>query len=271
MISEKTVNFSIGYLVDIIQICNDSVAERKNIDTAQHGQGTLYLVSTPIGNLEDITLRALNILKQVDFILAEDTRTASRLLHHFGISKKVVSYFSYNEERRIPYVIEELQAGKNIALIAEAGTPLISDPGLKLVAAAIHQQIMIVPIPGASALLAALVGAGIPTDRFIFEGFLPRKKGRTKTLEQLAAEQGTIVLYESPYRVQKTVEDIVKIMGNRYIVVARELTKKFEEYIRGYASDILTALSQRKLKGEVVILIAGIDFIIEQNKKNGPQ
>jgi len=227
-------------------------------------------VSTPIGNLEDITLRALNILKQVDFILAEDTRNASRLLQHFGISKKIVSYFSYNEERRIPRIIEELEEGKNIALIADAGTPLISDPGLRLVTAAIRQQITVVPIPGASALLCALVGAGIPTDRFVFKGFLPRKKGRTRMLEQLATEPGTIVLYESPYRVQKTVEDIVKIMGNRYIVVARELTKKFEEFIRGYAADILVELSQRKLKGEVVILIAGTDFIINHNPKNGP-
>lgn len=227
-------------------------------------------MSTPIGNLEDITLRALNILKQVDFILAEDTRNASRLLQHFGISKKIVSYFSYNEERRIPRIIEELEEGKNIALIADAGTPLISDPGLRLVTAAIRQQITVVPIPGASALLCALVGAGIPTDRFVFEGFLPRKKGRTRMLEQLAAEPGTIVLYESPYRVQKTVEDIVKIMGNRYIVVARELTKKFEEFIRGYAADILAELSQRKLKGEVVILIAGTEFIINHHPKNGP-
>ena len=227
-------------------------------------------MSTPIGNLEDITLRALNILKQVDFILAEDTRNASRLLQHFGISKKIVSYFSYNEERRIPRIIEELEEGKNIALIADAGTPLISDPGLRLVTAAIRQQITVVPIPGASALLCALVGSGIPTDRFVFEGFLPRKKGRTRMLEQLAAEPGTIVLYESPYRVQKTVEDIVKIMGNRYIVVARELTKKFEEFIRGYAADILTELSQRKLKGEVVILIAGTEFIINHHPKNGP-
>jgi 16S rRNA (cytidine1402-2'-O)-methyltransferase len=249
----------------------NTFSERKIIDSTPHGKGILYLVSTPIGNLEDITLRALNILKQVDFILAEDTRTASHLLHHFGISKKVISYYSYNEERRIPYIIEEVGPGKTIALIAEAGTPLISDPGLKLVAAVIRQQITVVPVPGASALLGALVGAGIPTDRFVFEGFLPRKKGRTTLLEQLAAEPGTIVLYESPYRVQKTVEDIVKIMGDRYIVIARELTKKFEEFIRGYASDILTELSQRKLKGEIVILITGTDFIIEQNPKNGSQ
>jgi 16S rRNA (cytidine1402-2'-O)-methyltransferase len=219
--------------------------------------------------LEDITLRALNVLKQVDLILAEDTRTASRLLHHFGISKKILSYFSYNEERRIPYVLEELQAGKNIALIAEAGTPLISDPGYKLVTAAIRQRITVIPVPGASALLCALVGAGVPSDRFVFEGFLPRKKGRTRILEQLAEEKGTIVLYESPFRVQKTVEDIVKIMGNRYIVVARELTKKFEEYIRGYASDILLVLSNRKLKGEIVILITGRDYLTDQTFKAG--
>lgn len=161
--------------------------------------------------------------------------------------------------------MQELQAGKAIALISEAGTPLISDPGQKLVSAVIRHNFPVVPIPGTSALLCALVGSGLPTDRFVFEGFLPRKKGRNKKLNQLSTEPGTIIIYESPYRVQKTVEDIVKIMGNRYIVIARELTKKFEEFIRGSATDVMTQLSQRQLKGEIVILISGTDFINEQD------
>lgn len=225
------------------------------------------MVSTPIGNLEDITLRAIRIFKEVDYLLVEDTRTASRLLQHFGIANKLLSFYSYNEEKRIPYILRELQAGKAIALISEAGTPLISDPGQKLVSAVIRHHFPVVPIPGASALLCALVGSGLPTDRFVFEGFLPRKKGRNKKLTQLSTEPGTIIIYESPYRVQKTVEDIVKIMGNRYIVIARELTKKFEEFIRGSAIDIITQLSQRQLKGEIVILISGTDFINEQDNR----
>lgn len=222
--------------------------------------GLLYLVGIPIGNLEDITLRAIRILKEVDFILAEDTRSAHRLLNHLGISQKIISYYSYNETRRIPFVIRELESGKNVGLISEAGMPLISDPGHKLVVAAIQAHIPVVPVPGPSALLAGLVASGLPTNRFVFEGFLPRKKGRQTRLKLLAAEPGTIILYESALRIQKTLEDIVKILGNRYIVLARELTKLYEEFIRGFATDILEQLQSRKLKGEIVLLIAGNDF-----------
>ncbi len=207
-----------------------------------------------------MTFRAVRILREVDLVLAEDTRTARRLLKHFDISRKVLSYYSYNEVRRIPAILEYLNQGQQIALISEAGTPLISDPGHKLVVAAIQKGIPVVPIPGASALLAGLVASGLPTDRFVFEGFLPRKKGRKTRLEALAREPGTIILYESTQRIQKTLEDIVKIMGNRYIVLARELTKKFEEFIRGFARDILLELQNRQLKGELVVLIAGLDY-----------
>ncbi len=207
-----------------------------------------------------MTFRAVRILREVDLVLAEDTRTARRLLKHFDISQKILSYYSYNEARRIPFVLENLKRGQQIALISEAGTPLISDPGHKLVVAAIQNNIPVVPIPGASAILAGLVASGLPTDRFVFEGFLPRKKGRQTRLKNLAQEPGTIVLYESAQRIQKTLEDIVKILGNRYIVLARELTKKFEEFIRGDALELLSELQDRQLKGELVVLIAGTDY-----------
>ena len=222
--------------------------------------GKLYLVSTPIGNLEDITLRAKRILTEVDSVLAEDTRTARFLLYHLDIRKKILSYYSYNEEKRIPQIIGELRNGKNIALISEAGTPLISDPGHKLVVRAIENNIPVIPVPGPSAIIAGLVASGLPTDRFVFEGFLPRKKGRKTRLEELANESGTIIIYESPFRIQKTIEDIVKIFGNRYIVVAREITKKFEEFKRGFALDILNELGAQKVKGEIVLLIAGTKY-----------
>ncbi len=165
--------------------------------------------------------------------------------------------------------MQELKQGRQIALIAEAGTPLISDPGHKLVTAAIRNDIAVIPVPGASAILGALVASGLPTDRFVFEGFLPRKKGRTRIFEELSREPGTIIIYESPFRIQKTVEDIVKIMGNRYIVLARELTKKFEEFIRGFAPEILSALQDRKIKGEIVLLIAGTNFQPDKINKSG--
>ena len=222
--------------------------------------GTLYIVSTPIGNLEDITLRALRILKEVDAILAEDTRNTGRLLAHYQINNRMMSYHAHNESGRIPQVIEMLTSGQNLALVSDAGTPGISDPGHRLVKAAIQHNLPIVPVPGASAVLAALVASGLPTNRFVFEGFLPRKKGRQTKLRQLAEEPGTIVIYESAVRIQKTIRDIVNSMGNRYIVISRELTKIYEEFLRGTAEDILAALENRTLKGEVVLLIAGTEF-----------
>jgi 16S rRNA (cytidine1402-2'-O)-methyltransferase len=222
--------------------------------------GTLYIVSTPIGNLEDITLRALRILKEVDVILAEDTRNTGKLLAHYQIKNRMMSYYAHNESGRIPQVIEMLTSGQNLALVSDAGTPGISDPGYRLVKAAIQHNLSVVPIPGASALLAALVASGLPTNRFVFEGFLPRKKGRQTKLRLLAEEPGTIVIYESAVRLQKTIQDIVNSLGNRYIVISRELTKLYEEFFRGQAEDILAMLKNRTLKGEVVLLIAGTEF-----------
>lgn len=222
--------------------------------------GRLYIVSTPIGNLEDITLRALRVLKEADLVFAEDTRVTRRLLSHYEIENQLLSYHSYNEAGRIPQIIQFLKEGKQIALVSDAGTPGISDPAHKLVKAAIEANIPIEPVPGATAIITALVASGMPTDRFVFEGFLPRKKGRQTKLKFLSEEPGTIIFYESALRTRKTVEDIVKNMGNRYIVISRELTKMYEEFIRGYAQDLLAELKSRQLKGEIVLLIAGKNF-----------
>ncbi len=234
-----------------------------------YSPGKLYLVSTPIGNLEDITLRAIRTLKEVDLVLAEDTRTAYRLLKSLDISQRILSYYSYNEQKRIPQILAQIEAGNDIALISEAGTPLISDPGHKLVVSAVQRNLTVVPIPGASAILAALVASGLPTDRFLFEGFLPRKKRRRSRLVLLSEEPGTIVIYESAYRIQKTIEDIVKILGNRYIVLARELTKMYEEFIRGFAEEVLENLGAYKLKGEMVLLVAGTQYKPNLTRKDG--
>lgn len=243
----------------------------KNSEAAISNQsGILYVVSTPIGNLEDITLRALRILKEVDLICAEDTRTLQRLLSHYNIKNRLLSYYSYNEDKRIPQILEYLERGQDIALVSEAGTPGISDPGQRLVSACVQRRIQVIPLPGASAVLAALVASGLPTNRFIFEGFLPRKKGRQKKLKMLAEEEGVIIVFESAVRIEKTIEDVVKIMGNRYIVVSRELTKKFEEFIRGFAVEVLSQLASRKLKGEIVLLIAGKDFKTSHLKETSP-
>ncbi|RMF56853.1 MAG: 16S rRNA (cytidine(1402)-2'-O)-methyltransferase [Calditrichaeota bacterium] len=222
--------------------------------------GTLYIISTPIGNLEDITLRALRLLKEVDYICAEDTRVTGRLLAHYEIKKKMISYHSYNERQRIPRILQTLKEGQQVALVSDAGTPGISDPAHRLVQEAIREKIPVVPIPGPTAAIAALVASGLPTNRFVFEGFLPRKKGRQTRLKQICEENGTIIIYESAVRIQKTIEDIVKFCGNRYIVICRELTKHYEEFIRGYAEEILKNLSSRTLKGEIVLLVAGKDF-----------
>lgn len=222
--------------------------------------GTLFIVSTPIGNLEDITLRALRVLREADTIFAEDTRTTGRLLDHYQIRNRLMSYHAHNEQGRIPQVIEFLKNGAQIALVSDAGTPGISDPAHKLVKAAISEGITVVPVPGPTAAIAALVVSGLPCDRFVFEGFLPRKKGRQTKLKQLDEEPGTIIVYEAAVRLRKTVEDIVKYMGNRYIVVSRELTKKYEEFLRGDALSLLEELKTRSLKGEIVLLIAGRNF-----------
>jgi 16S rRNA (cytidine1402-2'-O)-methyltransferase len=219
--------------------------------------GALYIVSTPIGNLDDITLRAIKILSGVDLIAAEDTRKTRFLLDHLQISKPLVSYYSYNEARRIPELLEKLVQGNSIAVVTDAGTPGISDPAFLLIRAAIEQSIRVIPIPGASAALAAIVASGLPTDRFVFEGFLPVKKGRKTKFEELKLEQRSIIIYESPFRIERTLQDIAEHFGERNVVVARELTKKFEEIIRGPVSEVLQRIKTSTPKGEFVVVIEG--------------
>jgi 16S rRNA (cytidine1402-2'-O)-methyltransferase len=220
--------------------------------------GVLYLVSTPIGNLEDITLRALRVLKEVDLLAAEDTRHTGILLKHYNLHKSIISYHDFNKDKKASVLIEQLKSGKSVAVISDAGTPGISDPGYLLVQMAIRENIKVVPIPGASAFLSALVVSGLPTDKFVFEGFLSPKPGKKrKRLEELREEKRTLILYESPHRFAKTLGDISEILGQRKMVIARELTKKFEEIIRGTPEQIKQSLGERKIKGELVILIEG--------------
>lgn len=216
----------------------------------------LYLVSTPIGNLKDITLRALEILSEVDFILCEDTRTSGNLLNHFGIKKELISLNAYNEMNKIDFIISRILSDQTAALISDAGTPLLSDPGVRLVSACLVKGINIIPVPGPSALLAALNMSGLPTDAFVFEGFIPQKKGRQTKLKQLAEEQRTIVLYESMYRIEKLLKELNEFLPDRFVVVCREITKKFEETWRGFPGELLKDFSQKTLKGEFVIVIA---------------
>jgi 16S rRNA (cytidine1402-2'-O)-methyltransferase len=223
-------------------------------------ENKLYIVSTPIGNLKDITLRALEVLKEVDFIVCEDTRVTGILLNHYEIKKELISYNAQSESSKINFVLERIKSGKSCSLVSDAGTPAISDPGVRLVNAAIQKGITIEPIPGASAVITALSIAGLPTDSFVFEGFIPQKKGRQKKLRQLAEEERTIVLYESTYRIEKLLNELNDCMPERFIVVARELTKKFEETWRGIAIQLLEELSSKTIKGEFVVVIAPKDW-----------
>lgn len=217
--------------------------------------GTLYIVSTPIGNLEDISPRAVRILSEVHLIAAEDTRATRILLDHFRIKNHIISYHDYNERHRSQELISRLRSGKSIALVSDAGTPAVSDPGYRLIREAIRENIAVVAVPGASAFLSALIVSGAPVESFIFEGFLPHKKGRKTKLNQLAQENRTIVLYESPHRLLRTLNDIHSILGNRFIVLARELTKKFEEIQRGTVAELLERIRSRPVKGEFVIVV----------------
>ena len=213
----------------------------------------LYVVATPIGNLEDVTLRALRILKEVDLIAAEDTRKTRKLLSHYGIHTSLTSY--YGRERKADYLIDTLNKGKNVALVSEAGTPGISDPGYPLIKRAIEKGIIVQSIPGPCAAISALVVSGLPTDGFIFTGFLPRKKGKlTKRLRELFNFEKTVIFYESPNRIMATLEVVKENFGEVNVVIARELTKKFEEVIRGSIDQVLTLLKGRKIKGEVIVL-----------------
>jgi 16S rRNA (cytidine1402-2'-O)-methyltransferase len=220
-------------------------------------KGTLYIVSTPIGNLEDITFRAVKVLSSVNLIAAEDTRKTRILLDHYHISKPMVSYFDHNERFRSAQLVERLLAGESIAVVSDAGTPGISDPAYRIVRDSIDNGVPVVPIPGPSALLAALVVSGLPTDSFVFEGFLPAKKGRKTRLELLKSETRTIVLYESPHRITKTLEDLLDHFGDRQVVIGREISKKFEEFLRGRFSEVLPKLSASAPRGEFVVLIQG--------------
>jgi 16S rRNA (cytidine1402-2'-O)-methyltransferase len=219
--------------------------------------GKLYLVATPIGNLQDITFRAVETLRQVDLIAAEDTRHAAILLRHYEIHQPVVSYHDFNERQIAPQLVAQLQAGKSIALITDAGSPGISDPGFYLVRAALAENIIVEAIPGPSACVAAVTIAGLPCDRFVFEGFPPAKKGRQTFFQNLANEPRTIVLYEAPQRAARTLQDILTHWGDRRAALARELTKIHEEVRRGKVSEILAGLQERTLRGECVLVVEG--------------
>ncbi len=219
----------------------------------------LYLVPTPIGNLQDITLRALELLKSVDLIACEDTRTSSKLLSHYDIKTPRISYHDHNERGRTPQLIEKLRAGQQIALISDAGSPGISDPGFFLVRACIEAEIPVQALPGPTAIIPALTISGLPTDRFVFEGFLPVKKGRQKRLSELAEESRTMVFYESPHRIQKTLGNFEETFGgSRGAAVVREISKTFEEAKHGSLSELINFFSDKnKIRGEFVIVVAG--------------
>ncbi|MBP5360533.1 MAG: 16S rRNA (cytidine(1402)-2'-O)-methyltransferase [Bacteroidaceae bacterium] len=216
----------------------------------------LYIVPTPIGNLEDITLRALRVLKEADVILAEDTRTSSVLLKHYDIHRPMLSYHKFNEHKAVAALVERLKSGETMALVSDAGTPGISDPGFLLARECVKRGVEVVCLPGATALVPALVASGLPCDRFVFEGFLPQKKGRQTRLQQLAAEQRTVVLYESPYRVVKTLTQMAEVMGGeRPVAVCREISKVHEQVVRGTVSEALTYFQTNEPRGEFVIII----------------
>ena len=218
----------------------------------------LYVVSTPIGNLGDMTRRAVDVLRAVDLVACEDTRHSGLLLQHFQIRNRLTSYHEYNKVSRTPELIERLQQGGRIALITDAGTPGISDPGFYLIRAAVRAGIVVIPVPGASALLAGLVISGLPSDRFAFEGFLPKREGRRrKRLAALKGEERTTVYCESARRVKRLLEEMLELWGDREVVVCRELTKRFEEVLRGKVTDVLAKIGDRELKGETVVVVAG--------------
>ena len=228
-------------------------------------ENKLYIVSTPIGNLKDLTFRALEVLKEVSLVACEDTRVASILLNHYEIKKELISLNAVNENHRIDNILGRIEKGDSCALISDAGTPGISDPGVRLISAAIERGIEVVPIPGPSALITALTISGLPTNSFVFEGFIPQKKGRQKKLDQLSNEERTIVLYESTYRIEKLLNELNEHMSERLVVVCRELTKKFEETWRGTPSEILASFGEKVTKGEFVVVIAPKEWKVRTN------
>jgi 16S rRNA (cytidine1402-2'-O)-methyltransferase len=218
----------------------------------------LYLVPTPIGNLEDITLRAINVLKSVDVVLAEDTRTSGNLLKHLGISKPMQSYHIHNEHQTVQKIIARILKGENMALVSDAGTPAVSDPGFLLVRECLKNGVEVECLPGPTAFVPALVNSGLPSDRFTFEGFLPHKKGRQTRLTELKEEERTMIFYESPHRLLKSLEQFAEYFGgDRQASVSRELTKMFEETVRGTLTEIIAYFTEKTIKGEIVIVVAG--------------
>lgn len=235
------------------------------ISSEDMAQGTLYIVSTPIGNLEDVTLRALRTLKEVDLIAAEDTRKTRKLLSYYQIHTPLVSYYTYNRLRREKYLLARLRGGKDVALVSEAGTPGISDPGYSLIQVAIEGGINLVPVPGPSALISALSISGLPAHSFLFLGFLSSKPGRRRRqLKDVRGELRTIVLYESPHRLLSTLKDMAEVLGDRLVVITRELTKKYEEVARGKASQLLDKFIKVRPKGEFVLIIEGESRITDK-------
>lgn len=224
----------------------------------QHSKGNLYIVATPIGNLEDITFRAINTLKEVDVIAAEDTRQTQKLLNHFEIHTPTISYHEHSREQRVQELITMLLAGKNIGLVSDAGLPAISDPGQELVARCIAEEIAVIPIPGVNAALSGLVASGLSTDSFLFLGFLPREaKKRIELLEQYYEQKDTLIFYEAPHRLKEMLTDLSTVLGNRKIMVARELTKRYEEMIHGTVEELLLLCGHEQLKGEMTVIIEG--------------
>jgi len=221
-------------------------------------KGRLYIVSTPIGNLDDITFRAVETLKKVDYIACEDTEHSLKLLNHYGIKKPLISYWSQKEKVRAEELIQKIKAGHSVAVITDAGTPGISDPGAIVIKKAIQENIDIIPVPGPSALIAALSVSGLPSDEFTFVGFLPVKQSqRKRKLLELSSEKRTIIFYEAPHRILQTLYDMLEVLGDRYITVARELTKIYEEVLRGKLSEVIEKLEQSKIAGEYVIVVEG--------------
>ncbi len=220
--------------------------------------GSLYIVATPIGNLEDITLRAIRVLKEADLIAAEDTRHTRNLLNKYEIDSPLTSYHDHNKEEKAPVLVAQMLDGNNVALVSDAGTPGISDPGYFLINLAVDQNIPVIPIPGATAAITALSVSGLPTDRFVFEGFLPAKQtARTKRLKELSSNERTIIFYEAPHKIVRTIEDMIDVFGDRNAVVTRELTKIHEEIVRAKLSDVLKHFKQKTVKGELTIIVHG--------------
>ncbi|QST00117.1 16S rRNA (cytidine(1402)-2'-O)-methyltransferase [Pontibacillus sp. ALD_SL1] len=242
---------------------------QKSFQTREDHLGELYIVPTPIGNLEDITYRALRILSEVDEIAAEDTRQTKKLLTHFDLHTPLTSYHEHNKHNREDYLLHALQSGKKIAVVSDAGMPGVSDPGFEIVKRAIEEEISVVVLPGANAALCALVGSGLDTTRFSFHGFLPRKKKeRKEELERLSKDSGTLVFYESPHRLKEMLKALHDGFGNRQVVLARELTKKYEEYIRGTASEVLEWAHTEQVRGEFCIIVEGRQSQEEESESN---